>query len=227
MSKVVFDIETIGKDFETLDQVSREYLEATFEKYLKTEEEIEEAKDQLSFSPLTGEIVAIAMINPETSGGAVYFQSPDQENEQFEKDGVSYIAGSEAEILSNFWNKIKNFDQFITFNGRTFDCPFLMIRSAVNNIRPSRNLAPYRYSFEQHIDLFDQLTFYGSIRRKFNLHLWCKAFGIKSPKEEGVSGDDVKKLFKEKEFLKIAQYCLGDVVATKELYSYWDKYLRF
>lgn len=227
MTKVIFDIETIGKDFESLDEVSREYLERSFEKYLKTEEEIEEAKDQLSFSPLTGEIVAIAMINPETSGGVVYFQSPKKKIENFEENGVQYVSCNEAEILRNFWEKIKSFNQFITFNGRTFDCPYLMIRSAVNKVRPTRNLMPYRYAAEEHIDLFDQLTFYGAVRRKFNLHMWCKAFDVKSPKEEGISGEDVKQLFKEEKYAEIARYCLGDVFATKELYQYWEKYLRF
>lgn len=227
MTKVIFDIETIGKDFEQLDKVSREYLERSFEKYLKSEEEIEEAKDQLSFSPLTGEIVAIAMINPETSGGVVYFQAPTKKIENFEENGVQYVSCSEAEILRNFWEKIKSFNQFITFNGRTFDCPYLMIRSAVNKVRPTRNLMPYRYTAEEHIDLFDQLTFYGAVRRKFNLHMWCKAFDVKSPKEEGISGEDVKQLFKEEKYAEIARYCLGDVFATKELYQYWEKYLRF
>jgi len=88
MTKVIFDIETIGKDFEQLDEVSREYLEKSFERYLKTEEEIEEAKDQLSFSPLTGEIVAVAMINQETSGGVVYFQAPNKKIEEFEENGI-------------------------------------------------------------------------------------------------------------------------------------------
>ncbi|HAM95764.1 MAG: hypothetical protein UX53_C0010G0009 [Candidatus Azambacteria bacterium GW2011_GWB2_46_37] len=227
MTKVIFDIETIGKDFEQLDEVSREYLEKSFERYLKTEEEIEEAKDQLSFSPLTGEIVAVAMINQETSGGVVYFQAPNKKIEEFEENGVRFIPGDEREILSNFWRDIKNFRQFITFNGRTFDCPYLMIRSAVNKVRPTKNLMPYRYASEEHVDLFDQLTFYGAVRRKFNLHMWCKAFDVKSPKEEGISGEDVKQLFKEEKYAEIARYCLGDVFATKELYQYWEKYLKF
>jgi uncharacterized protein YprB with RNaseH-like and TPR domain len=53
--------------------------------------------------------------------------------------------------------------RFITFNGRSFDAPFLIVRSAVHRIKPSVNLIPNRYD-KYHIDLFDQLSFYGVSR---------------------------------------------------------------
>ncbi|MEA2113163.1 MAG: hypothetical protein U9P63_00705 [Patescibacteria group bacterium] len=55
---------------------------------------------------------------------------------------------------------------------------------------------------------------------KSSLHLWSRAFGIKSPKAQGVTGDDVGRLFKEKKFLDIVKYNVGDLTATKELYKY-------
>ncbi|MEK7271880.1 MAG: 3'-5' exonuclease, partial [Nitrospirota bacterium] len=61
---------------------------------------------------------------------------------------------------------------------------------------------------------------------KFNLHMWCKAFGIKSPKEDGVTGLEVKNLFEEGKYIEIAKYCLGDLYATKELFGYWDKFIK-
>ena len=65
---------------------------------------------------------------------------------------------------------------------------------------------PNRYN-GVHIDLMTN-TFYGASRRKFNLDMWCKTFGIKSPKEEGITGYDIKNLFADK-YLDIARYCLG------------------
>ncbi len=108
-----------------------------------------------------------------------------------------------------------------------------MIRSAVHRMRPSKDLLSNRYLSLQrhnakHVDLLDQLTFYGAVHRnKGNLHLWTRAFGIQSPKASGVTGDDVGRLFRAGEFLKIAQYNVGDLKATQALYEYWDKYLRF
>ena len=77
-----------------------------------------------------------------------------------------------------------------------------------------------------HVDLLDRLTFFGSVRRKGNLHMWCQAFGIDSPKNKGITGDDVGGLFKNKKYMDIAQYCAGDLWATKELFNYWDKYIK-
>jgi hypothetical protein len=77
-----------------------------------------------------------------------------------------------------------------------------------------------------HIDLFDQLSFYGAVRRRNGLHLWCRALGIESPKDKGIDGESVAKLFKEKQFVEIAKYNSDDLVATKRLYEHWNEYMR-
>ena len=82
-----------------------------------------------------------------------------------------------------------------------------------------------RYYDKPHLDIYDKLTNYGAVRFKRSLHLWCAAFGIKSPKTDGTTGDDVARLFKEKKCRDIARYCVGDLTATKKLYDYWEKYM--
>ncbi len=221
--KIVIDIETIGVDYESMDDISKEYII----KYADSEDEIKAAKEGLGLSPLTGEIVAIGMLNPDSNKGVVYYQSPGVTQETVEENGIEYTADTEAGILRKFWETVKYYNQVITFNGRGFDAPFLMLRSAIHSIKPTKELMPNRYSNTTHCDLIDVLTFYGAVRRKFSLHMWCKAFGIKSPKEDGVTGYEVPELFKEKEFLTIAKYCVGDLYATKELFEYWDRYVRF
>ncbi|RJQ51438.1 MAG: 3'-5' exonuclease [Nitrospiraceae bacterium] len=220
--KIVIDIETVGRDFESLDNISKEYLL----KYAETEEDVKAAKEGLGFSPLTGEIVAIGMLNPETNNGAVYFQSPEILQEPLKENGIEFVPDTEAGILRRFWEAVRHYDQIITFNGRGFDAPFIILRSAIHKIKPAKELMPARYSLS-HVDLLDVLTYYGSVRRKFSLHMWCKAFGIKSPKEDGVSGYEVRDLFLKREYLTIARYCTGDLYATKELFEYWNEYVRF
>ena len=222
MAKVVFDIETAGQDFELLDESSQEY----FLKFADTEEKQKEARNSLSFYPLTAQIITIAMVPVEGDQGFVYFQNDNQRPENFTEGPVTFVSGSEKEILTHFWNQMKTCEQFITFNGRTFDCPFLMIRSAIHNVRPTKNLMPYRYNPSVHVDLADQLSFYDAMKRKFSLHLWCKVFGIKSPKEEGMTGLQVKDFYQEGRYREIAHYCLRDVQATKELYQRWEQYLK-
>jgi len=222
MPRIIFDIETVGKDFESLDRPVQEYLL----RYAETEDEKEEIKDRLSFYPITGEIVAIGLLDPDTQKGMVFFQNAGDLLLTFEEDNVRYETGTEKEILEKFWDVMKGYNQFITFNGRSFDCPFILIRSALNRIKPMRDLMPGRYN-DTHIDLLEQLTFYGASRRRFNLDMWCRAFGIKSPKEGGITGDEVRELFKTGRYLDIARYCMGDLRATMELLVYWENYIKF
>lgn len=221
MNKVVLDIETIGADFESLDDQSKNYLL----KYAKDEKEKEYIKNSLAFSPLTGEIVSIGMFNPITKKGLVYYQGGGNDT-NFSNENIFYEVCAEREMLENFWKKIKNYSQIITFNGRTFDGPFLHLRSAIQKVKPTRNLVPYRYDYRLHCDLLDQLTFYGATRR-FSLDFYSKKFNLKTSKIAGIDGSLVSEMFQEGRQREIAQYCAADVRVTAELFEYWEKYLKF
>lgn len=225
MPRLIFDIETVGVDFESLDKTSQSSLL----RFADTPEDEDYIKEGLGFSPLTGQVVAIGILNPDTGKGGVYFQAPETKLELLEDTIAQYVPYSsqsaEKDVLKHFWDVAQHYDQFVTFNGRAFDAPFLLVRSAVRKVKPSVNLMPNRY-YDTHIDLLDRLTFFGAVRRKANLHLWCTAFGIASPKAKGVSGDDVARLFKEKKYLDIAKYCFDDLKATAELFAYWEKYIN-
>jgi 3'-5' exonuclease len=82
MSKVVLDIETIGFDFNAYDKKSQEYLL----KYAESKEEKEEVKNKLALYPMTGEIVAVGMLNPETKKGYILFQNGGGEQKKFEEE---------------------------------------------------------------------------------------------------------------------------------------------
>ena len=235
MPKLIFDIETIGENFDELDIATQEVLTKWIKKDSESEEEyvkaLEELKSGLGFSPLTGQIVAIGVLDYDKNQGVVYFQAPEENLKEFQEENITFKPCSEKEMLENFWKGAEKYNEFITFNGRSFDAPFLAVRSAVHKIKTSKDLMSNRYLSSQrfgatHIDLFDQLTFYGATRRKGGLHLWCRAFGITSPKAQGVTGDDVAQLFKEKKYKEIARYNVGDLNATKELYDYWKNYIK-
>src|SRR3989338_7567367 len=98
MPKVIFDVETVGQDFELLDEFSKEY----FLKFADTEEKITEAKESLSFYPLTAQVVAIGMLEVETERGFVYYQNGGGKPEKFTEGDTVFIAGSEKEVLTNF-----------------------------------------------------------------------------------------------------------------------------
>jgi len=231
MAQLVFDIETAAFEIDSFDEVQKKGLLKLAEKE-ETEERREKKREEiierLSLHPFTAQVVAIGMLNVESNRGRVYYQAEGEESWRSEDGLVEFEARTEKGILEGFWETIRQYDRFITFNGRRFDCPFLMIRSAIHGIRPTRNLMPYRYDWKIHCDLLDQLTFYGALPlRWFTLDFVCRAFDIESPKSGGITGLDVKELFAQGEYREIAQYCLSDVVATAELYRRWEAYLSF
>jgi len=230
------DIETIGENFDEMDKTTQETLTRWIKRESKNEEEYEVAlkdlKDGLGFSPWTGEIVALGVMDCATEKAVVCFQASQKDYGTFEENGVTYKQMSEKAMLENFWRGVEKYDELITFNGRGFDVPYIMIRSAVHEIRPSKDFMRGRYVSQhapgaRHIDLQDQIIFYGAVRRRPSLHLCCRTLGIKSPKEDGVTGDDVAQLYAEKKYKDIARYNVRDLVATKELYDYWHEYLQF
>lgn len=235
MSTLIFDIETIGEDFDSLDETTQHQLTRWIRETSASEDEYENAlenvKEGMGLSPLTGEIVAIGVLDAEKGKGAVFYQSPGTKEKETEEGGIKFKPMSEKEMLEAFWDGVKEYDEVVSFNGRMFDAPFLAVRSAVRGVRPSCDLLSNRYVSLQrgvkHIDLRDQLSFYGATRRPGSLHLWCRALGIESPKAGGVSGDDVSGLFAAGKYLDIAKYNVGDLRATKELYEKWRDFLRF
>lgn len=218
---MIIDIETLAFPLESFDEPRQEYLL----KFAETEEERAEALQKMSLYPTTAHIIAIGMLNPDTAHGKILLQTDGASDCRSGDEAIQFVIGNETEILQQFWQDVPRYDQFVTFNGRGFDCPFLMLRSAILGVQPTRNLMPYRYDASIHCDLLEQFTFYGTLR-KFNLDFYCKAFGIESPKAHGITGLDMKRLVEEKQFKEIAEYNLRDLMATAELFHRWEKSLN-
>jgi 3'-5' exonuclease len=221
MSRLVFDIETSGVVFDTIDENMQDYLL----RFAKTDEEIEQEKLKVNLYPYTAEIVCIGMLNVDSMQGKVLVSAPEgTERWQNDEGNVEYIPGDEKDLLHGFWSTVQKYEQLISYNGRMFDGPFLHIRSAMLEVHPTRNMVPYRYDASKHCDLLDQLSFYGAYRR-FSLDFVCNSFGIESPKRQGVTGLDVNDLFRAGDYKSIAEYNYRDLCATRELFLRWDEYI--
>lgn len=233
--KLVFDIEMVGEDFDSMDELTQADLmkslpdpEVDKKKY---DSELRELKRKLVFSPLTGKVIAIGVYDPDTKKGAVYYDAGKTQPEDQEIDDIKYVAMSEAEMLTKFWALAEVHDEFISFFGRRSDVPYLMIRSAINGVRPTRDLTSNRYNnmaapSATHYDVSELLTFNGLAMYRGSLHRWCRAFGIDTPKTDEMAGDKVDQAYKDGKYLEIAQYNALDLVATAELYAYWERYFK-
>ncbi len=248
----VFDIETVALPWETFHPAQQEYLLRDCE----TPEQEEQQKRLFALSPLTAQLVCVAfavyhydlqqreqeytgklekegvlLVDPQLEAGA--------QREHTIADGVKVIAASEPAVLELFWKVLDHYYRkhrahLVSFNGRGFDAPFLMLRSALLRIRPSVNLmAGTRWRYERHTDLADELSFFGGggrdvgPQRRFNFDFYARAFGIPSPKAGEVHGGTVEMFFRKGELLPIAAYCLEDVRATWQLFLHWNRYLNF
>lgn len=247
---LVFDLETVGFPLEYFDEARQDYLL----RGAVSDEDRDKKIDEFALSPLTGRIVCIGMQlvsdveerdtdgNPmgrrRSSKSVAYMVDDTMTDSDAPRstelgDGSVVHYSSESRMLINFWKLLEQNRSItlVSFNGRNFDAPWLMLRSAVLGIRPSRNLMEgTKFNYPNHIDLLDKLTFYqpsqqGATRR-FNFDFYAKAFGIVSPKEAGVDGSMVGVLFSEGRLEDIAAYCLRDVAATWQLYEVWERLLR-
>lgn len=227
MRRIVFDIETCAYPFKTLSESQKEYLLRYADKETdleKKQQMTDEAIRYTSLYPFTAKCVAIGIFDVSKKKSIVYYESDNIEEWSSTDKSVQYKGLPEKQILESFWRIANYVDQFITFNGRNFDIPFLILRSAVLKVKVTKNLMGYRYD-QKHIDLLEQFTFYGTTR-KFNLDFYCNAFGIASPKSGDISGMDVKNLYEANKIKDIAVYCSKDIYATYQLFKVWDNYLN-
>ena len=207
---LVFDIETVGKDFDELDKEEQDYLLNNLE---RNTEDKKEAKGKTGLYSIFGKVCAIGGYDSSLGKGFALILGKGEivpENEDFKY----HVFENEKDLLIKFWEIANKYELFVTFNGTSFDFPYLVIRSGINRVKINYEMKKYG---NDHIDLMTKLNQNG---RGYKLEMLCK-----NPKAEGVHGDDVNKLFKAKEYNKIADYVSRDVVATNELYLIWKEFL--
>jgi len=222
MSTLVFDIEVAGFPWEEVDEITRGYL-------LEREKDPsrrEAVPERTALFPGLGKVIAIAIWSIEMDRGLLLLEG-EREGEaerDWEKVPDSKVFhGAEHDLLEMFWAKVgpsasKRLPRLVSYNGRGYDGPMLMIRSAQLGVRPSRNLLPYRYRMDEHCDLMDALCFFGAARERFSLDYWCRRFDVESPKGS-IDGSQVGRAYREGRIEDIGEYCLRDVRATGALFQ--------
>jgi predicted PolB exonuclease-like 3'-5' exonuclease len=214
----VFDVETIPDVDLVKDiyKIKSDGLEACNEAFL-----LQEAKSGSSFLPVTfHQIVAISAVIGDEYG-------------RF--DRVSSIEGdNEYEILKSFISFIDNHNpRLISFNGRGFDLPLIMIRAMRYNLscpayfdknNQMLNKSKWdnyqtRYSDNFHLDLMDNIAEFGAVRG-LNLDTICSMVNL--PGKYDVSGDMVTDLYFNHEIDKIREYCESDVLNTYWLFLKYE-----
>lgn len=155
------------------------------------------AKDA-ALSPLYGQVVSVALA---TARGAM----------------VSTLgqAGSEEALLRWAAEQLADVDLVVTFNGASFDVPYLRTRLVVHGIWPAPAcLDQRRYHVTPHLDLRMWLVDWDQYASG-DLSEWCAALGVACPgKDMGITGADVAPMAAAGRWEEIGQYNLGDAQAT-------------
>ncbi len=140
----------------------------------------------------------------------------------------------EEEIIRHFFSFIEEKNpKLVSFNGRGFDMPMLLIRAMKYNLsfpayfdqsNPQLNKSKWenyrqRYAEHFHTDLLDSLGSFGAVRN-LKLDTLCTMAGI--PGKYDVSGDQVFELFYQGNIDKIREYCQSDVLNTYWLYLKYE-----
>jgi len=218
---LVFDIEVAGFPWEEVDEITRGYLLSRE----KDPAQRDAVADRTALFPGLGKVIAIGLWHVETNQGMILLEGEHEEKHAWEKVARSEIyRGEERDVLERFWeiatkrDKRGRLPRLVTYNGRTYDGPILMIRSAQLGLAPRRQLVPYRYDISDHCDLMDVLCYQGATRDRYSLDYWCRRFDVESPKGS-IDGSQVARAYRDGRIDDIGEYCLRDVRATAELYS--------
>lgn len=169
----------------------------------ETPQAFEDRMGKLALSPRTGRVVVACAKSRELPP----------------VDMVAHLESDEAELLAWAWHVIRRADVVVTFNGLPFDLPFLVVRSALLKVPPSRAVQPLlvRYRTRPHFDVRAWLTnwAYGDQARGTKAE-WAAAFSY--PVQTG-TGADVGRWYHEKRFDLIVQHCKADVDETFGMYQ--------
>jgi hypothetical protein len=128
----------------------------------------------------------------------------------------------EKKLLLEFKSIVEKMDaatKMCAHNGKEFDFPYLSRRMLVNEITLPNilNLAGKKSWEVPHLDTLELWKF-GDYKHYTSLDLLATIFNIPSSKGE-MDGSLVNQVYyKEKNLKKIADYCLGDVIALAQLY---------
>ncbi|MEK6834922.1 MAG: ribonuclease H-like domain-containing protein [Nanoarchaeota archaeon] len=158
------------------------------------------SKELRSFDPNYSKVIAVAL--------------------KINDENVKVFHGEdEVEILKNTWEFIKESKAMIvTHNGYKFDIPFLIIRSCINNILPLNiSLNPWTMVNSNHFDTMLFFSGSGSFTNP-NLEILAKLNNVEVEKER-VSGVDIEKLYKSKEWEKIIGRCKQDVEILEKVFN--------
>jgi len=139
---------------------------------------------------------------------------------EFNQDPEILYSNDEKQLIDDFWSKLAaiNPDKIITFNGYSFDVPFLEVRSLINGLQPTMDINKNKWTMERsnHYDCMLALSAKGSFLSVAK-DIICKMMAI--PVEEKIEGTQIEKCYINGDWKSINNRCCQDVIQTEQIYK--------
>jgi len=127
---------------------------------------------------------------------------------------VDFYGEDEKALLEEFWNYIDPMtDMLISFNGDSFDIPFVFKRSLINKVRVKRLNKNFCIDLRKVVNSF---FFCYSKYEKGTLSDWAGHLGFKVETDDG---SKMPELYAKQEWDSIIAHCQEDIKITKALYE--------
>lgn len=138
---------------------------------------------------------------------------------------VAHTASSveeEESLLLDLSEALDGGATLVGHNIKGFDIPFLAKRYLAHfgKVPAPLNVAGMKPWEIKHRDTMEYMRFGGDA--SMSLRSACLLLGIDDPKD-GCCGSDVYDLFRAGEITHIGEYCIGDVIAERELFAKLDR----
>lgn len=218
---LIVDIETVAYDNanECLEPFMEDITTRSKKDLEKVAEEKAEKKAKMirkaALTPMASKVVAVGF-------GEVYV--PDADND-FDTEPMSckktlYLIenDNEKELLIKVRNFMEQYNEFVTFNGRRFDFPYLMFRGAINGV--NFNLPCGKYNnrdghFDLAIHMYDLslISNIDSTIQYVSMKKWIRFWGINIEKKDVMEMDYLKN---PEEFL---EYLSNDIEVTYQFFK--------
>ena len=215
---------TLVFDIETVPAIEHEVAPASVAKAIARAAERNEGDQSkaMSLSPYFGKVVSLAFGEGEHEGDeddrvhALVVPPPGREDDSF----PPWIrAHGEADLLRAFWQLADRADLVVSFNGRGFDVPFLVMRSLILGVPARVDLLSSPFSLRPHLDLYRLVGHGRGGLGSSSLDVVCWALGVESPKDD-MDGSRVAPTYAQGDIERIASYNTADVRATRAVFHH-------
>jgi DNA polymerase elongation subunit (family B) len=134
----------------------------------------------LSRHPTTGELNCFVVMDLAKSQGSIVLVRSGIETFGCSIGGIPFVINpveNEEEALKAALLLVGDASKVVTFGGRSFDFPFLSVRGMMYGLTCKKNLDPYRYRYDYHVDLVEVFTHHRAMEA-FTLEEYVAAFEV-------------------------------------------------